>query len=288
MELATNRVLNMEVASILQRHITQSVRFFLSGSPDPILMSDAANRLLSRGYNFTPTPAVQTDRQLGKDLKRLEFRIYGRLLGHLIQNKEPGERTTMQLDLGLQPVRRPKPFSDKQMSTQLERRRHVLNQQLGLSDFVYRTREVCKNLLENIHMLSSKSDTFQHKSWCNIPFEEREVCSKIRAMKLQVAKGDKGLGIVVFDRQRRDDAIMEHLRSENFESVFREPNETVEATRLRIWNSIIEAGNILLGGESFPTDMKSALMEHIPNMKVGLSAMYVVWKIYNCRNPRDQ
>ena len=53
-------------------------------------------------------------------------------------------------------------------------------------------------------------------------------------MKLQVAKGDKGLGIVVFDRQRRDDAIMEHLRSENFESVFREPNETVEATRLRI------------------------------------------------------
>ena len=52
-----------------------------------------ANRLLSRGYNFTPTPAVQSDRQLGKDLKRLEFGIYGRLLGHLIQNKEPGERS---------------------------------------------------------------------------------------------------------------------------------------------------------------------------------------------------
>ena len=69
----------------------------------------------------------------------------------------------MQLDLGLQPVRRPKPFSDKQLTTQLEQRRHVLDQQLGLSDFVNRTREVCKNLLENIHMLSNKSDTFQHK-----------------------------------------------------------------------------------------------------------------------------
>ena len=281
LELATQQVLNMDLGSILKRHITQSVRFFLSGPPDTILTSNAANRLLSRGHNFTPTPAVKSDRQLGQDLKRLEFRIYGRLLGYLIQNKEPSERTKMQLDLGLQPVRRPNPFSDKQLSTQLQRRRHVLtNQQLGLSDFVYRTREVCKNLLENIHMLSDTSDTFRHKRWRNLPFEEREVCSKIRAMNLQVAKGDKGLGIVVFDRQRRDDAIAEHMQSDNFEAVFREPNETVEATRLRIWNTIIDTGNLLLGGDSFPTDMRSALMEHIPDMKVGLCTMYVVWKIY--------
>lgn len=279
-ELANQQVLNMDLDSILKRHITQSVRFFLSGPTDPILTSNAANRLLSRGHNFTPTPVVKGDRQLRQDLKRLEFRIYGRLLGYLIQNKEPSERTKMQLDLGLRPVRRPNPFSDKQLSTQLERRRHVLDQQLGLSDFVYRTREVCKNLLENIHVLSDASDTFRHKRWRNLPFEEREVCSKIRAMKLQVAKGDKGLGIVVFDRQRRDDAIAEHLQSENFEAVFREPNETVEATRLRIWNTIIDAGNLLLGGDSFPTDMRSALMEHIPDMKVGLCTMYVVWKIY--------
>ena len=95
LELATQHVLNMELGSILKRHITQSVRFFLSGPTDPILTSNAANRLLSRGHYFTPTPAVKGDRQLGQDLKRLEFRIYGRLLGYLIQNKVNAPRCSL-------------------------------------------------------------------------------------------------------------------------------------------------------------------------------------------------
>ena len=35
MELAPNRVLNMDVDDILKHHVTQLVPFFLSGSTDP-------------------------------------------------------------------------------------------------------------------------------------------------------------------------------------------------------------------------------------------------------------
>ena len=74
---------------------------------DQILFSPAAQRLfsrLSRGVSFAPTPRTGAPRPLLEDLDRLQFRVLGQVICHIMSLKLANELNIIEQHLSLQPT----------------------------------------------------------------------------------------------------------------------------------------------------------------------------------------
>jgi hypothetical protein len=287
LHLAIRKTLSTNLEVLVSRHTTKHITYYLDDDAenDQILFSPAARRLFSRGASFAPTPRTGAPRPLLEDLDRLQFRILGQVIRHIMSLKPANELNIIEQHLSLQPIHNIplycKPTSVAAMRTKLTARRLCL-QRAGLGEFVARVREAGLHLLHQINQFTATFDTSnpRTRALSNLTVAEQNVLKHVISRgDLVIANLDKKLGVVVYSKSRAAEAASKHLMSANFQEITDLPDVELKDKRKHIWDTILSDAARLFDTDVFPEDLRMALLSKVPSMNIKLNKIYVVFKL---------